>query len=127
MLFYFFELFQSVCSRFLTLHLVLPSSVIRISVVQFSMTKVPLSYSRLFYYSRPIRICQVLFSFFQENLLFGRKKRPSAKGYSRLALAVYHTTRGLVKGKIRKKSKKFHVPSPARPHLHSGALYAILL
>ena len=40
----------------------LPSLVIRISVVQFSMTKPPLSYSRLLYYSRLIPACQAFFS-----------------------------------------------------------------
>ena len=71
MLFLLFELFQSVCLRFLTLHLVLPSSVIRISVVQFSMTKAPLSYSRLVHYTRLVVTCQPLFqSFFIFSAIF---------------------------------------------------------
>ena len=44
----------------------LPSLVIRISVVQFSMTKPPLSYSRLLYYSRLIPACQAFFLEFQK-------------------------------------------------------------
>ena len=107
MLFYFFELFQSVCSRFLTLHLVLPSSVIRISVVQFSMTKVPLSYSRLFYYSRPIRICQVLFSFFKKTCCLEEKS--ALRQRATRDLLWQYTTRpgGLSRGKYAKSQKNF--------------------
>ena len=108
MLFLLFELFQSVCSRFLTLHLVLPSSVIRISVVQFSMTKGAASYSRLFYYSRSIRTCQVFFSTFARKLAVRRKNALSAKGFSRLALAVYHTEESLSRGKYAKSQKFFN-------------------
>ena len=63
---YFFELFKVFFEIPHTAILFYQVPVIRISVVQFSMTKPPLSYSRLLYYSRLIPACQAFFLEFQK-------------------------------------------------------------
>ena len=64
---YFFELFKVFFEIPHTAILFYQVPVIRISVVQFSRTNPPLSYSRLFEYNRFFLTCQPFFSDFFQN------------------------------------------------------------